>query len=232
MEKITMPFDTAVEVPSEVSLYNERWQRLLAHVHSGIPLHEQVRSAITEWGRKVKPETKVATEPEKRFEEVQARVAALSTHFAEVVGTVTVWMAGLQPLMDACSASLDGLPLRAAIDEVHSAFARAENRRLPERPHLDLNDPASLERRARWLREVAEVMVRVEGGPRDIGAALRNLEAVLARFNQELESVKGMGRKGNVSAIRWLIPIHPALGAPAPAPKPAQRKDEFEFMYR
>jgi hypothetical protein len=225
-----MPFDTAV--PSEVSLYTERWERLLAHVHSGIPLHEQVRSAVDAWGRKVKPETKVSTEPEKRFEEVQARVAALSNHFAEVVGVVTVWMAGLQPLMDACSASLDGLPLRAAIDEVHASFARAEKRMLPPMPAIKLDDPSTLESRARWLREVKEIMVRVEDGPREIGAALRSLEAVLARFNQELESVKGMGRKGNVSAIRWLIPIHPALGAPVEAPKPAQRKDELEWLYR
>jgi hypothetical protein len=227
-----MPFDTAVEMPSEVALYTERWQRLLDHVHSGIPLHEQVRDAIDAWGRKVKPETKVATEPEKRFEEVQAKVAAFSNHFAEVVGTVTMWMAGLTPLMDACSASLDGLPLRAAIDGVHSAFARAEKRMLPPMPAIKLDDPATLENRARWLREIKEIMVRVEDGPRDIGAALRSLEAVLARFNQELESVKGLGRKGNVSCLRWLPPIHPAMGAPVAAPKPAQRKDELAWLYR
>jgi hypothetical protein len=227
-----MAFDTAVEVPSEVSLYQERWQRLLDHVHAGIPLHEQVREAIDAWGRKVKPETKVATEPEKRFEEVQARVAALSNHFAEIVGTVTMWMAGLQPLMDACSASLDGLPLRAAIDEVHASFARAEKRTLPPIPPIKLDDPTSLEKRARWLRDVREVMVRVEDGPRDIGAALRNLEAVLARFNQELDSVKHGGRKGNVSCLRWMIPVFPALGAPVEAPKPAQPKDPLDFMYR
>jgi hypothetical protein len=228
-----MPYETAVEMPSEVSLYNERWQRLLDHVHAGIPLHDQVRSAITEWGRKVKSETKVATEPEKRFEEVQARVAALSNHFAEVVGTVTMWMAGLQPLMDACSASLDGLPLRAAIDEVHGAFARASKRTLPPIPPIKLDNPESLESRARWLRDVREVMVRVEDGPRDIGAALRNLEAVLARFNQELESVKGRGRKGNVSCLRWLPPLHPFVGAPVPLPRPPRPTDDpLGFLYR
>jgi hypothetical protein len=227
-----MPFDTAVETPSEVTMYNELWQRLLDHVHSGIPLHQQVRDAIDAWGRKVKPETKVATEPEKRFEEVQAKVAALSNHFAEVVGTVTMWMAGLTPLMDACSASLDGLPLFSAVNEIHSAFARAEKRMLPPMPAIKLDDPATLESRARWLREVKEIMVRVEDGPRDIGAALRNLEAVLARFNQELDSAKGMGRRGNVSCLRWMIPVFPAMGAPVEAPKPAQPKDDLDFMYR
>jgi hypothetical protein len=225
-----MPYETAVS--SEVEVYNERWQRLLDQVHAGIPLHEQVRSAIDAWGRKVKPETKAATEPEKRFEEVQAKVAALSNHFAEVVGVVTVWSAGLQPLMDACAASLDGLPLKAAIDEVHSAFARASKRMLPPMPPIKLDNPESLENRARWLREVAEIMVRVEGGPREIGAALRSLEAVLLRYNDELEDARGRGRKGTVSCLRWLPPIHPLVGAPIPAPPPAQPKDDFAFMYR
>jgi hypothetical protein len=227
-----MAFDTAVEIPSEVALYNERWTRLLDHVHAGLILHEQVRSAIDAWGKLVRPEEKVATEPEKRFEEVQARVAALSKHFAEVVGTVTVWFEGLKPLMAACSASLDGLPIQACVDGIHTAFSRASNIRIPEKPHLDLNDADTLDRRSRWLREVKEIMARAEGGPREIGASLRALEDVLARFNQEMDSAKGMGRKGNVSALRWLPPIHPLVGAP-PAPKPAaQPKDDLAFMYR
>jgi hypothetical protein len=41
-----MAFDMAVEVPSEVAMYNAKWQALLDHVRSGIPLHEQVRDAI------------------------------------------------------------------------------------------------------------------------------------------------------------------------------------------
>jgi hypothetical protein len=227
-----MAFDAVVEVPSQIEVYNERWQRLLDHVHAGIPLHEQVREAIEAWGRQATPEGKVETDPDKRFEQVKARVAALSTHFTEVIGVVTVWAAGLKPLMDAAGASLDGLPLFSAVDEIHSAFARAENRRLPEKPSLDLNDPASLERRARWLRDVAEIMGRVEGGPRDIGAALRSLEAVLLRLNDELESARGRGRKGNVSALRWLPPLHPALGAVPVSKPPAQPKDELAFMYR
>jgi hypothetical protein len=224
-----MAFD--IEMPSEVSVYNERWQRLLDHVHAGIPLHEQVREVIEAWGRQVTPEGKVETDPAKRYEQVQQRVAALSAHFAEVIGVVTVWAEGLKPLMAACSASLDGLPLFGAVNDVHSAFARAENRRLPEKPPIELDNPELLEGRARWLREVAEIMVRVEGRPREIGAALRALEAVLARFNHELDSAKGLGRKGNVSCLRWMIPTYPAIGAPAAAKPPAQHKDELAFMY-
>jgi hypothetical protein len=213
-------------------MYNARWQRLLDHVHAGIPLHEQVRAAIDAWGRQATPEGKVETDPAKRYEQVQQRVAALSAHFAEVIGVVTVWAEGLKPLMDACSASLDGLPLFGAVNDVHSAFARAEKRTLPPRPPIELDNPELLEGRARWLREVAEIMVRVEGGPREIGAALRALEEVLARFNDELDSVKGRGRKGNVSCLRWLIPTHPAVGAPPVRTPPAQPKDELEWLYR
>jgi hypothetical protein len=222
-----MAFDMAVEVPSEVAIYNTKWQVLLDHVHRGIPLHEQVREAIDAWGKQATPETKRETDSAKRFEQVKTRVAALSAHFAGVIGVVTVWAEGLKPLMDACGASLDGLPLFAAVNDVHSAFARAENRRLPAMPPIKLDNPELLEGRARWLREVAEIMGRVEGGPQEIGAALRALEAVLARFNHELDSARGTGRKGNVSALRWLIPTHPALGAPPVRTSPAQPKDEL-----
>jgi hypothetical protein len=227
-----MAFDMAVEVPSEVAMYNAKWQALLDHVRSGIPLHEQVRDAINAWGRQATPDGKVETDPDKRFEQVKARVAALSAHFAEVIGVVTVWAAGLKPLLDACSASLDGLPVFAAVDEVHAAFSGADKRALPPMPPIKLDNPESLENRARWLRDVKEIMVRVEGGPRDIGAALRSLEAVLLRFNNELESARGRGWKGNVSALRWLPPLYPAMGTPAAPKPPAQHKDELAFMYR
>jgi len=229
---MTQDFESAVEMPSEVAIYNAKWQALLDHVHAGLVLHELVRSAIEAWGKQATPETKVETDPAKRFDQVKARVAALSTHFAPAIGTVTVWATELKPLMDACSASLDGLPLFAAVDEVHSAFSRAEKRTLPPMPPIKLDSPESLENRARWLRQVAEIMQQVEGGPRDIGAALRSFEAVLARFNQELDAAKGTGRKGNVSALRWLIPTHPALGAPVPAARPAQPKDPYDWLYR
>lgn len=225
-------FVDAPEVPSEVAMYNAKWQALLDHVHSGIPLHEQVRDAIDAWGRQATPDGKVEMDPAKRFEQVKAKVSALSAHFAEVVGVVTVWAEGLKPLMDACQASLDGLPLFSAVDEVHAAFSRAVNRALPPMPPIKLESPESLENRARWLRDVKEIMVRVEGGPRDIGAALRSLEAVLLRFNNELESARGRGRKGNISALRWLPPLYPAMGTPAAAKPPAQHKDELAFMYR
>jgi hypothetical protein len=227
-----MPFDTAVEMPSEVVMYNERWQRLLDHVHAGIPLHEQVREAIEAWGKRAKPESKTETDPDKRLEQVQAKVAAMSSHFAPVIGTVSVWFEGLKPLMSACQASLDGLPLQATVDGVHMAFSRASNVRIPDKPHLDLNDADTLDRRSRWLREVQEIMVRAESGPREIGASLRALEDVLARFNQELDSAKGLERKGNVSCLRWLVPTHPQVGSPPPSPKPAQPKDDLAFMYR
>jgi hypothetical protein len=69
---------------------------------------------------------------------VKAKVAALAKHFSPVIVVVTVWTVGLKPLLEACQASLDGLPLFGAVDDVHSAFARAENRRLPEKPSLSL----------------------------------------------------------------------------------------------
>ena len=211
-----MAFD--VEMPSEVSVYHERWQRLLDHVHAGIPLHEQVREAIDSWGKQATTPENPETDPAKRYEQVQRRVAALSAHFAPVIGVVTVWAEGLKPLLATCAASLDGLPLFSAADGVMMAFSRASNVRL--------------DRRSRWLREVAEIMQRVEGGPREIGAALRALEEVLARFNHELDSARGTGRKGNVSCLRWLIPTHPALGAPPVRTSPAQPKDELEWLYR
>jgi hypothetical protein len=226
-----MAFDTAVEVPSEVAIYNEKWQRLLDHVHSGIPLHEEVRSAIDAWGKLVRPEEKIETDPERRLPQVQAKVAAFSEHFASVVGAVTVWTTGLKPLLQECAASLDGLPLFSAVDGVHLAFSRASKVRIPDKPQLDLNDADTLDRRSRWLREMKEIMARAEGGPREIGASLRALEDVLARFNQELDSAKGMGRKGNVSCLRWLVPTHPQVGSLPPSPKPAQPKDPLAWLY-
>jgi hypothetical protein len=133
--------------------------------------------------------------------------------------------------MAACSASLDGLPLQSAVDGIHTAFSRASKVRIPDKPQLDLNDAETLDRRSRWLREVAEIMHRVESGPQEIGASLRALEDVLARFNQELESAKGMGRKGNVSCLRWLVPTHPQVGSLPPSPKPAQPKDPLAWLY-
>ncbi len=121
----------------------------------------------------------------------------------------------------------------AAVNDLHAAFSRAENRRIPDKPKLDINDAGSLERRARWLREVAEVMQRVESGPQEIGAAIRGLEAVLLRFNDEMESARMRGTKGNTSALRWLIPLYPAMVVPGQAgPRPAQPKDELAWLYR
>ncbi len=94
-----MPFDQMQMAPEEL-IYNARWTALLDHVHSGLVLHEQVREAIDAYGKKAQPETK--PEADKRFDQVRARVAALSAHFAEVIGVVTVWAEGLKPLMEAC----------------------------------------------------------------------------------------------------------------------------------
>jgi hypothetical protein len=211
-----MPF--VAEAYTEVDIYNAKWQVLLDHVHTGIGLRDQLRSAIDDWGRKVHPEPKGGKDLESRTEAVRSKVDAMATHFGPVLETISTWFEGLKPHLTACSANLDGLPLYAAVDGVHTAFARAENIRLPDKPPIDLNDADSLERRARWLRGVGEVMQRVEGGPQEIGAALRALEETLKRFNHELEVAQGRGRKDNTCALRWFAPIHPYMGPPPPTP--------------
>jgi hypothetical protein len=224
-----MPY--TVEDPNEIAVYNSKWNALLAHVHSGLGLRDQVRAAIDAWGQRATTPEKPETDPEKRFEQVKAKVDALSKHFAPVIGTVTAWAIGLKPLLNECQANLDGLPLFAVVDDLHSAFARAEKRTLPPAPPVKLDNPELLEGRARWLREVAEIMQRVEAGPQEIGAAIRGLEEVLSRFEQEMEQAKTMGRKGNTSAIRWQIPTHPFVGQPAPRPRPPVRVDPYTRLF-
>jgi hypothetical protein len=219
-----MPF--VAEASNEIAVYNAKWQALLDHVHAGIPLHEKVQEAIDGWGRKPRTEKmldqKRETDPEKRFAQVQERVAALSKHFTPIIEEVSEWFAALKPLLTKCQAHLDGLPLHSAVNEVHAVFARAENRRLPDKPPIDLNDAASLERRARWLRDVAEVMQRVESGPMEISMALCGLHAVLGQFNQALERAKTNSRLTNTQALRWMPPNHPFVGAFTPKhPPPA-----------
>jgi hypothetical protein len=224
-----MPF--TVEAPTEVAVYTAKWNALLDHVHSGLGLRDQLRDVIDAYGKQASPEEKVETEPDKRYAQVQDKVAALSKHFAPVVGTVTVWAEGLKPLLKDCGANLDGLPLFSAVNGVHMAFARASNVRIPDKPHLDLTDAASLERRARWLRDGGEVMQRVEDGPREIGAAIRALEDTLSRFENEMDAARGRGRKGNTSALRWFPPVINDYGPVPDAPRPAPRKDELAWLY-
>jgi hypothetical protein len=224
-----MPYTT--EAPSAADLYASRWEALLAQVHAGVGLRDELRDAIEAWGRTVQPEPKVEKEPEKRCQQVQSKIAALAEHFSGVVGRVSVWAEGLKPHLRATGAHLNGLLLFGAVDEMYMAFARAEKRTLPPCPKVTkLDNAAELEARVAWLKQVDEMMPRVEAGPREIGAALRALEETLDRFEAELERAKVDPRLSNTQALRWQVPSYPLSRQPEPAARAPRRVDPYAFL--
>jgi hypothetical protein len=227
-----MPFDTAVAVPTEIEVYNSRWRALVDCMIEGLPLHEELQ-ALLEAHRHERPRAEVrADKPEDRLAQLRSKVEALVNRYGDVLRKITVWFAHLQEHLQICQAHLDNLPLAASISGVHDSISRALRDRMPAKPKVSLDDADSLLLRAKYLREVEEVVATSEGYPRLVANSIVALHETFKVFAREMEEAKFKGQRSNCSAFRYQIPQHPLVGYVGAAPKAATPVSDYEWLGR
>jgi hypothetical protein len=229
-----MHFDTVVvEVPEEIVVYETRWRALIDCMVEGLPLHEELQGLLDAHQRERPRVDEPASKPEDRIAQIRAKVEALVNRYGDVLRKTTVWFAHLQEHLQICQAHLDNLPLAASISGVHDAMSRALRDRMPEKPKVkDLEDPDSLEARARYIRTVRDVIEQSEGYPRLVANAIAALHETFKTFAREMDEARFKGQRSNCSAFRYQIPQHPLVGYVGAAPKAATPVSDYEWLGR
>jgi hypothetical protein len=226
-----MPFDTVVvEVPEEIVVYEARWRALIDCMVEGLPLHEELQGLLDAHQRERPRVDEPASKPEDRIAQLRSKVEALVNRYGDVLRKTTVWFAHLQEHLQICQAHLDNVPLAASISGVHDSISRALRDRLPAKPKVSLDDADSLLARAKYLREVDEVVAVSETYPRLVANSIVALHETFKTFAREMEEVKFKNQKSNCSAFRYEVPRHPLVGYVGAGPKAATPGSDYSWL--
>jgi hypothetical protein len=210
-----------------------KWHALIACMAVGPELHRLLKGIIASHGAETRPADEMPDEPLARLECIRGRLDALHHRYGEILGRFLAWTTDLRAKMAAVQAQLDGVPLIGAVDEAFSTLSRLYRRlQVPPAPEVDVNDPASLEARAKWLRETRELARQAEGFAGEYGRAIIAVDQAMDRFALRAKEVATVGTRSTVSAFLTSPPPRPDLVSfVAIQPRPAPKRDPYAHLY-
>jgi hypothetical protein len=101
---------------------------------------------------------------------------------------------------------------------------------MPTKPAIQLDDPESLEARAKYLRALQDVVAQSEGYPRLVGNAIAALHETFKVFARELDEARFHGQRSNTSAFQARPPRHPLVGVVAEPQRTAARVNDYDWL--
>jgi hypothetical protein len=190
------------------SPWHQRWLALFACRDEAEELARLLRGLIEQHKGEPRKTVDPAGEATERLGQLKALMEAHVRRYGVVVAKITVWSGALRRHLTACGSNIHDLPLFHAVNEVVAAMSRAETklRSLPAEPPLNIDDPASLQARVRWLEAVKSHMKGAEGLPQAFGGAILTLGRVLGQFVDELHRHRTQGCRGNTCCFQTSVP--------------------------
>jgi hypothetical protein len=81
---------TDVAVPSEIAVYEDRWNALIACMVEGLPLHDTLRQALDAHKDEAPRVEERASDPVERVAQIKAKVEVLVARYGDILTRITV----------------------------------------------------------------------------------------------------------------------------------------------
>jgi hypothetical protein len=223
-------------IDEKSSKFNQAWRAVIDTVPAGAELRRLLLSVVESHQAEQRVPAEPATDPVERIRQVADRIEKLNHRYIPTITKLQLWATDLRqkmahPLVQATLGS--NISTLADIDSGFSTInAMPRKLSIPPEPEFDPNDVASLEKRAAWLKAIAEQARTVSQFPRQYGNVIQGLLASLDRFETRRKEVAEKGSRSTQDAFRTTVPERRDLVIPPPPlPKQAPKRDAWGALW-